>query len=41
MSDEKKDLPELSKDAQSILDSVKKLTVMDLANLVKHLEEEF
>ena len=41
MSEEKKDLPELSKDAQGILDSVKKLTVMDLANLVKHLEEEF
>ena len=38
---EEKTLPELSKDAQGILDSVKKLTVMDLANLVKHLEEEF
>ncbi len=34
-------LPELSKEAQSILDSVKTLSVMDLANLVKHLEEEF
>ena len=40
MSDEKT-LPELSKDAQSILDSVKKLSVLDLANLVKHMEEEF
>ena len=40
MSEEKK-LPELSKDSQWILDSVKKLSVMDLANLVKHLEEEF
>lgn len=38
---EEKNLPALSKEAQSILDSVKKLTVMDLANLVKHLEEEF
>ena len=40
MSDEKQ-LPELSKDAQGILDSVKKLAVLDLANLVKHMEEEF
>ena len=40
MSDEKQ-LPELSKDAQGILDSVKKLAVIDLANLVKHMEEEF
>lgn len=40
MSDEKQ-LPELSKDAQGILDSVKKLSVLDLANLVKHMEEEF
>ena len=41
MSDEKKDLPALSKDAQDILDKVKNLKVIDLANLVKHLEEEF
>ena len=40
MSDEKT-LPELSKDAKSILDSVKKLTVLDLAALVQHMEEEF
>ncbi len=40
MSDEK-NLPELSKEAQSILDAVKKLTVLELANLVKHMEEEF
>lgn len=38
---EEKNLPELSKEAQWILDSVKTLSVMDLANLVKHLEEEF
>ena len=40
MSDEKQ-LPELSKDAQGILDAVKTLSVLDLANLVKHMEEEF
>lgn len=40
MSDEKK-LPELSKDAQSILDAVKKLSVLELADLVKVMEEEF
>jgi len=38
---EEKNLPELSKEAQWILDAVKTLAVMDLANLVKHLEEEF
>ncbi len=41
MSDEKKDLPELSKDGQKILDLVKTLTVLDLAAVVKHMEEEF
>lgn len=40
MSDDKA-LPELSKEAQAILDAVKKLTVLELANLVKHMEEEF
>ena len=40
MSDEKT-LPELSKDAKGILDSVKKLTVLDLSALVQHMEEEF
>ena len=38
---EEKNLPELSKESQWILDAVKTLSVMDLANLVKHLEEEF
>lgn len=38
---EEKNLPELSKASQWILDAVKELSVMDLANLVKHLEEEF
>lgn len=32
---------ELSKEAQKILDAVKELKVLDLANLVKALEEEF
>jgi large subunit ribosomal protein L7/L12 len=41
MADETKASVELSKDAQSIMDMVKKLPVMDLANLVKALEEEF
>lgn len=31
----------LSKDAEKILDMVKKLSVMDMANLVKAMEEEF
>lgn len=31
----------LSKNAQSILDEVKKLTVLELADLVKAMEEEF
>ena len=40
MSEEKK-LPELSKEAQGILDAVKELKVLDLAALVQHMEEEF
>ena len=40
MSDEKT-LPELSKEAQKILDAVKTLPVLELANLVKNMEEEF
>ena len=40
MSDEK-NLPELSKEAQGILDAVKKLSVLELAALVKNMEEEF
>jgi len=31
----------LSKEAQSILDSVEKLSVLDLSNLVKAMEEKF
>lgn len=37
MSDESK----LSKEAQAILDAVKKLSVLELADLVKAMEEEF
>jgi len=40
MSDEK-NLPELSKEAQSILDAVGKLSVLELANLVKNMEDKF
>jgi len=40
MSDDA-NLPELSKDAKSILDSVEKLSVLELANLVKHMEDKF
>ncbi|PCI25628.1 50S ribosomal protein L7/L12 [Candidatus Peregrinibacteria bacterium] len=38
---EEKNLPALSKDAEKILDLVSKLSVLDLANLVKHLEDVF
>ena len=38
---EEKNLPELSKDAQQIMDLVKELPVLELANLVQHMEEEF
>ncbi|MCC7196570.1 50S ribosomal protein L7/L12 [Candidatus Peregrinibacteria bacterium] len=34
-------MSDLSKDAQGILDSVEKLSVLDLANLVKAMEEKF
>jgi large subunit ribosomal protein L7/L12 len=40
MSDEKTDV-KLSKAAKSILDEVKKLSVLELADLVKAMEEEF
>ena len=40
MSDEA-NLPELSKEAQSILDAVEKLSVLELANLVKNMEDKF
>lgn len=40
MSDEKAEI-NLSKEAQGILDAVKKLSVLELADLVKAMEEEF
>ncbi|QQR83159.1 50S ribosomal protein L7/L12 [Candidatus Peregrinibacteria bacterium] len=41
MSDSEKKEIKLSKAAASILDEVKKLTVLELADLVKAMEEEF
>lgn len=41
MSDEAKKDIELSRNAQEILDKVKVLSVLELANLVKAMEEEF
>ncbi|MBU0668456.1 50S ribosomal protein L7/L12 [Patescibacteria group bacterium] len=41
MSDEAKTELQLSKDAEKILDMVEKLSVLDLANLVKAMEEKF
>ncbi len=42
MSDDAtKEEVKLSKDAQAILDSVEKLSVLDLANLVKAMEDKF
>lgn len=41
MADEAKEEVKLSKDAEKILDSVEKLTVLDLANLVKAMEDKF
>jgi large subunit ribosomal protein L7/L12 len=39
--EETKDLPELSKDAQKVLEMVEKMTVLELADLVKVMEEKF
>lgn len=39
--EEKKSEVKLSKDAEKILDMVEKLSVLDLANLVKAMEEKF
>lgn len=41
MSDEATKDVQLSKDAEKILDMVEKLSVLDLANLVKAMEEKF
>lgn len=39
--EEVKDLPELSKDAEKVLEMVEKMTVLELADLVKVMEEKF
>jgi large subunit ribosomal protein L7/L12 len=39
--EETKDLPELSKDAEKVLEMVEKMTVLELADLVKVMEEKF
>jgi large subunit ribosomal protein L7/L12 len=39
--EETKDLPELSKDAQKVLEMVEKMTVLELADLVKVMEDKF
>lgn len=35
------DLPELSKEAQKVIDMVEKMTILELADLVKVMEEKF
>jgi large subunit ribosomal protein L7/L12 len=39
--EETKDLPKLSKDAEKVLEMVEKMTVLELADLVKVMEEKF
>jgi large subunit ribosomal protein L7/L12 len=39
--EESKELPELSKDAQKVLEMVEKMTVLELADLVKVMEDKF
>lgn len=39
--EEIKELPELSKDSQKVLEMVEKMTVLELADLVKVMEEKF
>lgn len=41
MSEDKKETKELSKEVQKIVDSVKKLSLMDVSELVTALEDEF
>lgn len=41
MSEDKKDTKELSKEVQKIVDAVKKLSLMDVSELVTALEDEF
>jgi large subunit ribosomal protein L7/L12 len=41
MAEEKKDLPKLSADAKKVLEMVEKMTVLELADLVKTMEDKF
>jgi len=41
MAEKTKKLPEITKDAQKVLDMVEKMTILELADLVKVMEEKF
>ncbi|NLZ24551.1 50S ribosomal protein L7/L12 [Candidatus Dojkabacteria bacterium] len=41
MADEKKDLPKLTDNAKKVIDMVEKMTVLELADLVKVMEDKF
>jgi large subunit ribosomal protein L7/L12 len=41
MADEAKTLPELSENAKKVMDIVEKMTVLELADLVKVMEDKF
>ena len=41
MAEEKKDLPKLSENAQKVIEMVEKMTVLELADLVKVMEDKF
>ena len=41
MAEDKKVLPELTKDVQKVLEMVEKMTILELADLVKVMEEKF
>lgn len=41
MAEETKNLPELTKEATKVLEMVEKMTVLELADLVKVMEEKF
>ena len=41
MADEVKDLPKLTENAQKVIEMVEKMTVLELADLVKVMEDKF
>ncbi len=41
MAEETKDLPKLSENAQKVIEMVEKMTVLELADLVKVMEDKF